>query len=315
MNNTDRMTTVNLGTGGEVFPPIGEHVALIDADTIAFAAASSCEYSENLLPREHYTDEEWIIIENDPGLDIKEMVIYGITIDEAVTHCMNKIELIMNRTGSKDFFLHFTVGRESFRYTKVNKDYKYNRQIDSQGEKTRSPFGLYQIKQELCRRYPLKTKMWYECEADDAVWWLGDKYPDKYLVCAVDKDILGAAKQECWNYYERKAQKHWKSGKLMKEIPMKYVKAEDPELFWYHQCLTGDDGDGIIGIFGIGKAKAAKILAGCDTDKERWEAIVDAYEKAGRSMLDALLNMRMVRLDQYDPETNVLTLWDPRKLK
>lgn len=314
-NLEDEMVDVDLGNGGEIFPPKNDKIALIDADTVAFAAASACETFEQLLPREMYTDEEWLIVTQDPGYDEENQVVYMINLDEAVEHCVNKIDLICNRTGCKTFKLHFTVGRESFRYTKVDMEYKANRQIDSQGQKTRAPFGLYDIKQELCRRYPLLTKMWYECEADDAVWWLGDKYPEKYIVCAVDKDVLGATRHEAFNYYSRAAYIHPKSGNQIAEIHMKHQVAEEPDTFWYKQCLTGDDGDGIKGIHGIGPAKAKKKLAGCKTDLERWNVIVEEYEKAGRDMLDALLNMRMVRLDQYNPETNQLTLWDPRSLK
>ena len=305
------MVEVDLDSGGNILPEKTNLVALIDADTISFASASTCEYIEDLLPRDMYSDEEWAVIISDPGYDEEMQIIYMQNIEEATNHSIAKIEKILELSGAKDFMLHFTAGRESFRYTKVDKEYKANRVIDSQGNKTRGPIGLYQIKQELCRRYPLKSKIWVECEADDAVWWYGDKYPEKYLVVAVDKDVLGATKREAFNYFEMKGYKHPKSGNIIKPIDMRFVTAEEPELFWYHQCLTGDKGDGIIGIHGIGKVKAAKILLGCATNTERWEKIVEAYEKAGRSMIDALLNMRMVRLDQYNPETNELILWKP----
>jgi DNA polymerase-1 len=308
------MTDVNLGSTGRILPNKNNKIALVDADTVAFAAAVSCEYSE-IVDKSLCTDEEWLLIENDPGYDEEAGVLYGINIDEAVTSCINKLNVILENTGCKDFYLHFTAGRDSFRYTRIAKEYKANRLVDSQGANTRAPFGLYQIKQELCRRYPLKTKMWYECEADDAVWWLGNKYPDKYIVCAVDKDVLGATVHEAFNYYTRAGYTHPKSGNEIQPIDMKFVTAEEPEKFWYKQCLTGDAGDGIIGLSNIGPAKANKILVGCKSELDMWDAVVEAYEKAGKSMLDALLNMRMVRLDQYNPETNVLTLWDPRKLK
>lgn len=310
----NEMNDVSLDTRGGILPPKNDKIALIDADTIAFAAASSCEFSGELLVRDMYDDEEWALIETDPGYDAENHMMYSINLDEAVQHCMDKIGRILLQTGCKDFFLHFTVGRESFRYTKVDVEYKANRQIDSQGNKTRAPFGLYQIKQMLCKKYPLKTKMWYECEADDAVWWLGNMYQEKYIVCAVDKDILGALEVEAFNYYERQEYIHPKSGNLIKAIDMTFQQSENPKEFWFHQCLTGDSGDGIIGIRGVGPAKAAKILKTCQTDKERWDAIVLAYEKAGRGMIDALLNMRMVRLDQFNPETMELKLFDPRSL-
>ncbi len=308
------MTDISLDEGGNILPPSTDKIALIDADTICFAAASTCEYIENLLDRDFYSDLEWAVIVNEPGYDEEEHIVYYQNIDEAVEHSISKIGKILERSGTKDFQLHFTGGRESFRYTKVDKEYKANRVIDSQGKKTRGPIGLYQIKQEMCRRYPLKSKIWYECEADDSVWWLGDKYPDKYLICAVDKDILGATKAEAFNYFEMREYTHPKSGNLIKAIDMRFVQADEPDIFWYKQCLTGDTGDGIIGIKGIGPKKADKILLGCKTNIERWDKIVRAYETAGRTMIDALLNMRMVRLDQYNPETNELKLWNPRNL-
>lgn len=311
---SEEMVDVTIGKGGKVLPAKHGKIALIDADTIVFAAATACEYCGDLLPRDAYTDEEWQLITQDPGYDSVNNLMYSIDIAQAIAHCTDKINRILENSGSVDFELHFTVGRESFRYTKVDVEYKANRQIDSQGEKTRAPMGLYSIKQELCSMYPNSTFMWYECEADDAVWWLGNKYPDKYLVHAVDKDILGALPYEAFNYYERRAYKHPKSGNDIEAIEMQFVTANSTEDFWYRQCLTGDDGDGIIGVKGIGPAKAKKALKDCNTDKERWQAVVEIYEKNGRTMLDALLNMRMVRLDQYNPETNTLKLFDPRDL-
>lgn len=312
------MEDITLGTDGAILPGKTNKIALIDADTIAFAAASSTEYVSELLPREMYTDSEWAEILVDPGYfedSSGTQLVYGTNIDEATTRAMDKIEFILDHTGCRDFSLHFTAGRESFRYTNVTPEYKANRLVDSQGVATRAPFGLYQLKQELCRQYPLKTKMWTACEADDAVWMLGNRYRDKYLVCAVDKDILNAMEVPAFNYYARAAYVHPKSGNSIEEIKMRFVEAENPTLWWYIQCLTGDPGDGIIGVKGIGPKKAWDILRPYKTDKERWDAIVQTYERYNRDVIDALLNMRMVRLDQYDPETNVLKLWSPKDLK
>lgn len=308
------MADINLDSNGKELPAKTELIALIDADTVVFAAAVSCEYYEDLLARDMYNDEEWALIQSDPGYFEPEHRVYGLNIEDAVAHSMDKINNILVQTGCKDFELHFTAGRESFRYNRVDTEYKANRLVDSQGEKTRSPMGLYGLKQELTRMYKLKATIWNECEADDVVWWKGDKYPEKYLVCAVDKDVLGATKHRAFNYFARHGYTHPKSGNKIQPIEMQFVEAEDPKLFWYKQCLTGDKGDGIIGLHGVGPAKAAKILKGCKTDMERWDAIVAAYEKAGQGMLEALNNMRMVRLDQFNPETMELTLFDPRKL-
>ncbi len=46
---------------------------------------------------------------------------------------------------------------------------------------------------------------------------------------------------------------------------------------FYMQCLTGDRSDNIKGIEKIGPKKAEKILAGCVTEQEMFNAVRDAY--------------------------------------
>ena len=62
-----------------------------------------------------------------------------------------------------DFELHFTVGRNSFRYTRVDEEYKANR------VGVRAPKGLYELKKLFVERNPDKAFMWSEFEADDVV--------------------------------------------------------------------------------------------------------------------------------------------------
>lgn len=303
VQDDNEMVDVNLNQTGNKLPPKSEKIAMIDADTIAFASAVTLEYFEEVLPKHMYTDEEWAEIALDPGFDESTMILFQINMDEAVAHSIDKIETILMNSGCTDFELHFTAGRKSFRYD-VDPEYKANRLIDADGNKSRGPFGLYELKKALVEKYNTKAQIWHSCEADDVVWWYGDMYPEKYLVCAVDKDVLGATKALAFNYYTS----------VKYQIDMKFKVAEDPENFWYKQCLMGDKGDGIIGIDGIGPAKAKKILLGAMSDTERWERIVNAYERAGRTAIEALMNMRMVRLDQFNPETCELVLWDPRNL-
>lgn len=46
---------------------------------------------------------------------------------------------------------------------------------------------------------------------------------------------------------------------------------------FYLQVLTGDTVDNIIGIYGIGPAKANKLILGCDSEKALFNACVEAY--------------------------------------
>ena len=81
------------------------------------------------------------------------------------------------------------------------------------------------------------------------------------------------------------------------------------------QILTGDPVDGYTGIPGIGPKKAEKILGDCTTARQYWRAIVEAYDAAGLTEEDALVQARVARILQageYNPQTGV-KLWTPPK--
>ena len=107
------MVDISLGSDGDILPEKNDLIGLIDADTIAFAAAEACQYEDHLLDRDMYTNEEWLVIINEPGYDEENNLVWRINIDEAISHCMNKISRIMDKTGCKHYHLHFTAGRES----------------------------------------------------------------------------------------------------------------------------------------------------------------------------------------------------------
>lgn len=96
------------------------------------------------------------------------------------------------------------------------------------------------------------------------------------------------------------------------DLGVNEVTSHQATLFFYTQVLTGDATDGYSGCPGIG-AKGAKILEGVTTSTEAWESIVKAYEKAGLSENDALLQARLARIlrhGDYSLSTGV-TLWTP----
>lgn len=73
--------------------------------------------------------------------------------------------------------------------------------------------------------------------------------------------------------------------------------------YFYQQILTGDTVDNIKGIYGIGPAKAKKILAGCDSEIALYNAVVDAYEGSKDRVLE---NGRLLWLRRYDNQ-----IWNP----
>jgi len=156
---------------GYIYPKKNDKIALIDADTIIFGACVQNEY----------------MVEEDVGVgEVKFEEIWYLNIDNAFNHALEKIKEILNYTGCKDFELHFTSGRESFRYTRVDEEYKANR-LDSD---KRTPAGLYELKRLFCAEYEDKAFMWKEWEADDMVVFKKVNHYDDYILCAVDKDVL-----------------------------------------------------------------------------------------------------------------------------
>ena len=123
-------------------------------------------------------------------------------------------------------------------------------------------------------------------EADDAIAIEGTKLGDSCIMVSLDKDfdqIPG------WHYnFVKKT--HY------------YVDKTAGDRFFYTQILTGDTADNIIGINKVGPVKAAKILAGAVTEKEMYDACVEAHGSADR----VIENARLLWLRRYENE-----LWEP----
>ena len=291
---------INLGKSGEILPPKSDQVALIDADTLVFGAAVSAQVREDVLPREWYSDIEWMEIEENPGFDPETNSITSLNMNLAMMNAKEKLEQILSRTGCDEFELHFTgPGKNSFRYTIVDREYKANRR------EYISPIGLTMLKLEFYKLYPDKVIINRCFEADDTVVAKAASDLDKYIICAVDKDVLYSLEGRHFNYYT--------SAKY--NIDMKWIEVDKETAMKHHykQVLMGDAGDNIIGLRGIGPRKADAILAECTTPEECQEAVKQAYEDAGRSIMDFLVNMRLVSMNQaeYFPDTDEykLKLW------
>jgi 5'-3' exonuclease len=270
-------------------------IALIDADTIAYAAASTCQYADDLLPREMYTDAEWKNICCDAQYDEKEQCIWKMDMEKALEFSKNRIEEIVEKTFTKDVELYFSHGK-NFRFT-VHPMYKANR-----GE-TRYPPELYELKKLILEEYNNQGCICTDVEADDVVVYLKRKYPDRYVLCAVDKDVYRSVPGKHFNYYT--SQKY--------NIPMKWVETtkEDAELFPYIQCLTGDPTDNIKGVPGVGPKTALKILKDKVTPYERWKAVVSAFEAKGLTAIDAIRDMRLVNMHQVHRNEKGEYVWTP----
>lgn len=225
-----------------------DKIALADADTIAYAVCSVCEVGDD-----------------EAG--------YQIDMNYARDTAVGKVQGILEETGCGSIELHFTRGK-NFRYS-VDPGYKSNR------SGTRSPEGLNQLKDILVEEYP-NSIMHTEIEADDYVVWAKKYNPDKYVLVAVDKDVLHSVSGEHYNYYQNEKYKinpKWINTSINMPLP-----------WFYLQVLMGDSGDGIEGLPKCGPAGAFKILAP-NLDTEITLLKKQYREANGKSASDLLKNI------------------------
>lgn len=274
----DEVVDIDLDIDGEVMPPKNDFIALVDADTVAYTACLNVEMAGDILGRDFYTDEEWDEIVNNPNYDAEEGVLYETDPIVALAKAEEKLQRILDKTGCKEVELHFSKGKENFRYS-IFPEYKSNRTA-------RKPAGLTELKTNLNKKY--KGAIHTKWEADDIVTYLKKTYPDKYILCAIDKDVLNSLEGKHFNYYE--------SALYNKE--MKWVEVDKyTAILWpYLQTLMGDKTDNIIGLRGIGPVRAQKLLNGKILKSDLWAAVAKAYKDKGRNVEEAVINMNLVNM-------------------
>jgi DNA polymerase-1 len=159
------------------------------------------------------------------------------------------VNQIIEDCGCNSYTIYLTP-KTTFR-NKVRDDYKGNR------KDVAKPVHLEAIRTYLISIY--KAKVVDNIEADDA---LGLKQDDTTCIASIDKDLLMVTGKH-YNFVKKEH---------------KYVTPEEGTRFFYQQMITGDSADNILGIRGLGKVKASKLLN--DTARKNWDnMIIDLYIK------------------------------------
>jgi 5'-3' exonuclease len=117
-------------------------------------------------------------------------------------------------------------------------------------------------------------------EADDAVAITVEKHRDNYdeiIVATFDKDLRQIPDITFYN---------------MKDHTMEKITKEQAAKNFYTQMLTGDPGDNIPGLKGIGKVSAAKILNSCVNEFGLFRTVVGEYKKSA----DIVANKKLTEL-------------------
>lgn len=134
-------------------------------------------------------------------------------------------------------------------------------------------------------------------EADDLIGILATRDPENTIAVSGDKDF--ETLPVTWY------------NPLKNET--KTTSPEAARQFHLIQTLAGDSADGYKGAKGVGIIGARKLL---DKDGYTWDTVVAAYEKAGQTEEDALLNARLAYIlhdKDFNEKTKEITLWTPAK--
>lgn len=213
--------------------------------------------------------------------------------DSAKTVFKERIQGLLDKTGADDYILCIS-GSENFR-KKYHPTYKSNRV-------SRKPIGYNKLKEYAMENFTYK--LYEDLEADDVMGILAS-LPVKnkeYFIYSDDKDMW-TIPALIWCE---------ESGKIVKNTK------ERADLWLYTQILTGDVVDGYKGCPKVGKVKAEKALADCETEEQLRDAalreFVKAYkdDEAGKqAMLDQAQQARILRHTDWDMKKKSVILWNP----
>lgn len=142
-------------------------------------------------------------------------------------------------------------------------------------------------------------------EADDVMGILATApiIPGRKILITIDKDLL-----QIPGYHVNPDKP---------ELGVRRVTAEAGEHLHFVQTLTGDSTDNYPGCPGIGPKRAEKILNEPPEEECQnwpWDNIVRAYDKAGLTEDDAIVQARVAKIlqaEDYDTKKKEVILWTP----
>lgn len=213
-----------------------------------------------------------------------------VTLHDAKKNIDNKLYAILNAAGCGSWELYLTDGPSNFRHKIATiKEYKGNRNELSK------PVYWSKIRSYMVRQH--NAEIVYGFEADDAMA-MGQR--DDTVICTRDRKDLDQV--EGWHY-------SWQCGK-QKEKKLYKISEIDGLKNFYTQLLTGDSGDNIPGIFGLGIKTAQKKLEGKDTESSLFTAVREVYRSRFGNYWELFLteNARLLYLLRHKEDKWTLPL-------
>lgn len=211
-------------------------IGLIDLDSILFYGVYKCvsiaEMRDAIEKYGIHSAKEWLLEEsaNRSAIRVEDFIV--------------SIEEFMANNFNEEVFLYETFVTKcpkSFRKT-ICKDYKANRKRNKYVEWVREYF---------IEQGAIHSEYF---EADDLIADRAKELNGNCIVISIDKDMkqLGGW---YWSY-----QKTEVDGEKVFKNDIEFIEKSESEKFFWTQMLQGDAGDGVKGIKGVGKVKAAKII-------------------------------------------------------
>jgi len=209
--------------------------------------------------------------------------------DESIDDAIDKVDDLLDQalqevlwSPTEEDYQVFLTGKGNFRYDiAVTHEYKGNRKsVDK-------PQHLQEIRQHMEENWSAIVSEGEE--ADDLIGIWATKYGPEAIVISIDKDMLQIP---CTHYNPNK-----REFKTMTEF--------EGLKFFYTQILTGDRADNIVGLYGIGPAKANVLLGDCETEQDLYEACLRAYGGEEDRVIE---NARLLWLRRYEGQ-----VWEPPK--
>ena len=135
-------------------------------------------------------------------------------------------------------------------------------------------------------------------EADDLIADYAKSTDKEYIICSIDKDL-----QQIQGYHYNYQKMYEGKGADREYIGRKglsHTSSSESIHFLATQMLMGDAGDGIQGIKGIGKMRAAKILKHCKNEYSYFRTIVNKYIEVYKDeyAIELTKNYRLLKLGQ-----------------
>lgn len=216
---------------------------------------------------------------------------YVADLEDAKGIFQNWLDHILEKVGAKSFILAISDSGNYFR-TDQWPAYKTNR--------GRKPLAHRRLRNWVLSNPDYRTFLRPRLEADDVLGILATHKSlvnGEKIIVSIDKDLLQIPGQ------------HYNPDK----DEFREVDEASGEHLFFTQTLTGDATDNYPGCPGIGPKRAPAIIG--DDLASAWPRVVAAYEKAGLTEEDALVQARVARIlraKDYDFKQKEPILWTPR---